>query len=346
MICDKIIVKFSIVISFILAIAIILPFSADALTVSPPRIELTGDPGQTITGSFGLFNEQDTHKTFYSSYENFEARGETGTPYFLPGEEGLAVWIETDSQVSLEPDERKSIPFTIRIPQNAEPGGHFAAIFWGTTPPQVGEGQVAIGGKVGILVLLKVSGDIQEGGGILELNTAEGKVLSSLPVTFIYRFSNDGGDRIKPEGEIKIKNTLGFTAATLDANKGEGNILPGSIRKFTAIWHSGGQKEDDLTKKEELALMAQITNERKDKKGFFETARIQWSNFAFGMYNAELSLSYGQDDQTAEASFRFFVIPWQLLSIIITMLAIFGFFGSWGLRRYNRWIIKKAQADM
>lgn len=314
-----------------------------ALTVSPPRMELTGDPGQTITGELGLFNEQDTSKIFYASYENFEARGETGAPHFLPGREGLATWIDTEPQVSLEPGESKTIPFTIEIPEDAEPGGHFAAIFWGTSPPQVGEGQVAIGGKVGILVLLKVTGDIQEGGGLLELNTDGGRVLASLPVTFTYRFSNDGGDRIKPEGEIKIKNTLGFTSAIVDANKGEGNVLPGSIRKFTALWHSSGQRISDLTKKEELALMTQATAEQ-EKKGFFEIAGAQWDNFAFGVYNAQLALTFGQDNETTETNFRFLVIPWQLLSIIVVLLALFGFFGAIGLKRYNLWVIEKARA--
>ena len=317
----------------------------DALTVSPPKMELTGDPGQIIAGWFDLFNEQDTVKIFYSSFENFEARGETGNPYFLPSTTGLATWITTSESITLEPGEREKIPFSISIPENVEPGGHFAAIFWSTTPSQVQKGgQVAIGAKIGILVLLRVSGELKEGGGLLEFKTEDGKFLTSLPITFFYRFSNDGGDRIKPAGEIKIKNTLGFTSAVLDANKREGNVLPGSIRKFTALWHSKGQRISDLTKMEELELMAKITKEGKEKKGFFEIAGAQWNNFAFGMYNAKLVLTYGQDNKTAEDSFRFFVVPWQLLSIIIIILAAVGFLGFLGLKRYNRWVIKKAQA--
>ena len=118
--------------------------------------------------------------------------------------------------------------------------------------------------------------------------------------------------------------------------------MPGSIRQFTALWHSKGQKISDLTKKEELELLAKISEEGKGKKGFFETAGAQWSNFAFGLYNVKLNLAYGADSKTAEASFRFFVIPWQLLSIIIVLLGILGFLGMFGLQRYNRWIIAKA----
>lgn len=331
----------------ILAILSILVFSVFltgrvfALTISPPRMKLRGNPGTNVEGILALFNEQKEAKTFYSSTQNFEARGESGAPYFLPERKGLATWISVENQVTLEAGERKTIPFTIAIPKNAEPGGHFAAIFWSTSPPVSQKpGEVAIGGKLGALILLSVAGETKGGGGLLEFGTEDGRFLTSLPIVFVYRFSNDGADRIKPDGEIKIKNIIGMTSAIVDANKSEGNVLPGGIRKLNALWHSNGQRIGDLTKKEELALFEQLATE-KEERGFFERAGAQWRNFALGLYNAKLSLSYGEN-KTAEATYRFFVIPWQLLSIIIVILAIVGFLGFIGLKKYNRWIIAKA----
>lgn len=324
---------------FIFGLVLIQPVFA--LTISPPRMEIGGNPGTNVEGEIALFNEEEETKTLYSSIQNFEARGESGAPYFLEERTGLATWISVQNQVTLKPQERKTIPFTIKIPQNAEPGGYFAAIFWGTSPPQTqGAGQVAIGGRLGVLILLRVAGEVEEKGGLLEFKIDEGRFQTDLPIIFAYRFSNDGGDRIKPEGEIQIKNIFGLTSAVLDANKGEGNVLPRSSRKLEAIWHSRGQRIGDLTKKEEMALFSQFAKE-KDQKGFFETAGGQWSNFAFGMYNAKLALTYGKDNKIAEANYRFFVIPWQLLSIIAVILAIIGFIGFVGLKKYNRWIISK-----
>lgn len=315
--------------------------NANALTVSPPRIEVAGDSGQTIKGKYDLINEQDIAQTFYSSFENFEARGESGSPYFFPSNDGLATWISTDSQISLKGGEKVSIQYSIQIPKDAEPGGHFAAIFWGTSPPKAEDGQVSIGGKIGILILLKVSGETEESGGLLEFRAKNGRLLISLPTYFFYRFSNDGGDRIRPMGEIKIRNTFGLTSAIIDANKSEGNILPGSIRKFTALWHTKGQRIDDLTKNEEIELSAKISAEEKERKGFFKSAGSQWRNFAFGIYSAKLNISYGEGANVAEGGFLFFVLPWQLLTIILIVLAILGFFGKIGLKKYNNWIIKK-----
>ncbi|MFN7088889.1 MAG: hypothetical protein ACK4NX_03710, partial [Candidatus Paceibacteria bacterium] len=278
-----------------------------ALTISPVKMEIAGDPGQTLEGQLELFNEQDETKTFYSSTANFEARGESGAPYFLPETNtGLASWIKIQESVVLKKGERQTIPFSIKIPQGTEAGGYFAAIFWGTSPPQAQEGgQIALGGKLGMLILLSVTGETKQSGGLLDLKLLEGgRVVNSLPVVFAYRFSNDGRERIKPVGELKIKNIFGVTSAVLDANKSEGNVLPGSIRKFTVLWHSRGQKIGDLTKMEELELMTRITEEGKEKKGFFETAGNQWRNFAFGLYTAKLNLAYGKDNKTAEASYR------------------------------------------
>lgn len=321
------IMRYFIITILLLGGVAVLSFQAHALTVSPVKMEISGDPGQTLQGELKLFNEQDETKTFYSSFENFEARGETGAPFFLPEKVGLATWIKSQEQITLKPKEEKTIPFSIQIPQNAEPGGYFSAILWGTTPPQAtGGGQVAVGGRLGVLILLKVSGEVKEGGGLLEFGAKDnGKLFSSLPINFTYRFNNTGGDRVVSRGEIKIKNLFGLTSATIPVNKNEGSVLPGSARKFEVVWGEELQKTDSG-----------------GKLGFFEMATRQWSEFRFGWYTAQLNLAWGATNQAANATYSFFIIPWQLLLIVIIILAIIGFLGIWGLKKYNRWIISKA----
>ncbi len=327
--------RFLVIISFILVVGSILPFEAAALTISPVRIELIGDPGAVVKGELMLINEQEGTRTFYSSFGNFEASGETGTPSFVEGLEGLATWIETVSQVTLAQDEKQEVPYTIQIPLDADPGGHFAAIFWSTFPPQTKEkGGVSIGAKIGVLILLRVSGEIEEGGRILEFSTEDKqKFFSALPVQFVYRFQNGGDDRIKPEGEITIKNMFGRTSAVLSANKSEGNVLPQSIRKFEMTW----EKEDgkDSSKQETVD----------DKKGFFTGLKREWNNFAFGRYKAILNLKYGVAREKAQESFSFFIIPWRILSIVLFILAVLAFLFIVGIKRYNKWIIAKAKAE-
>ncbi len=305
---------------------------AFALTVSPARVEITGDPGATLQGEIELFNEQEGTRTFFTSFENFEPSGDSGAPHFIGAKDGLATWIQSDSKVILESGKRSVVPFSITIPQNAEPGGHFAAIFFGSQEPgAMGGGQVSVGGKIGVLVLLRVSGDVAEGGGLLEFIAKDKqRFFSALPVTFTYRLNNTGGDRVVPLGEIKIKNTLRMNSATLLANKNEGSALPGSARKFEVTWG-------------EISQPTNTTEQKTESPGFFEMAGKQWSDFHFGWYTANLNLTWGATNQTANASYSFFVIPWQLLLIILIIAVIIGFLGKIGLKKYNRRIIAQAQ---
>ncbi|HBM45742.1 MAG: hypothetical protein UT05_C0008G0002 [Parcubacteria group bacterium GW2011_GWF2_38_76] len=294
---------------------IVLPFSANALTVSPVKIEVAGDPGTIVTSKFSLINEEKETKNFYVTFENFEAKGEDGTPSFTTATDGLATWIETDTKIELKPGERKTIPFTINIPKTAEPGGHFAAIFAGSqAPAKSDETQLSVGARTGILVLLTVNGEFKEGGNLLEFNTAnKGSFYTSLPVNLYYRFQNSGMSRIMPQGDVVVKNILGMTSNIIPANGIQGNILPSSIRKFNIVWGS------EMTDKD---------------TGFFGMAKKQWSDFAFGPYTAELNLNYGADKEVI-SKVRLFVFPWQLTIVVLVVLSMLYF----GLKKYNKWIV-------
>ncbi len=292
-------------------------FHASALTISPARLEINGDPGQVISGEFILINEQDEAKVFYSSAQNFEAQGETGTPNFVDAKDGLATWISVPEQITLEKGEQKKIPFSISIPAGVEAGGHFAAIFLSTASPYGGSSQVSVGAKIGILILLRVSGQIKEGGGITSFSTINDSVFfSSLPIGFTYRFSNTGSDRARPEGSLHIKNMLAFIAGSTSANPSSGNVLPGSTRRFEVMW-----------------------GDARPSHGFFSTAAYQFSNFFFGWYRASLDLSAGNTSGIVSETLNFFIFPWQLILIVCVVFVIF----FWGMRRYNQWIIKRAQ---
>jgi hypothetical protein len=298
----------------------LLPTSASALTISPTKIEVSADPGQELIGEIDVFNEEQEDKTFYSSYENFEPRGETGSPYFVGGGSGLSTWMKTQDSFTIKPGERLKIPYSIKIPDDATAGGYFAAIFFGTQPPATGEGsEVAVGGKVGSLVLLRLNGDINESGGVLDFSTVSNKkFFTALPIDFSYRFNNTGGDRVVPKGELRIKNLLGLESGVLSVNKNEGSVLPNSIRKFDVTW----------TEEETLASDAT----------FIQAVKYQASHFRFGVYFANIEAVWGESSMRGEDSTWFVVLPWQLLIVLIVLGTVLRFL----LRFYNQHIITKA----
>ncbi len=316
-------------IAVLLSVLLLSPFISNALTISPPRLELQGNPGQEIIQEITLTNDQKTTQIFYLSFANFEASGETGNPAFVEPKNDLGTWMSSEQSVALRVGESKIVPFTIKIPKDAEPGGHFAAVFWGTTPPNTPG--VSIGAKIGTLILLSVSGDVKENAGLVEFNTKDNKTFyNTLPVSFFYRFKNDGGDRIKPVGKIVMHNLLYIPEDRIDANPSLGNILPGSTRKFEVDWVKNPRAKDYVAPDGEFAQ-------------FFDTALYQWQNFAVGPYFAKMSLLYGTDATRVSETIFFFVFPWQLLICLIVIFIIVFWGGRKLIRRYNRHIIQKAR---
>jgi hypothetical protein len=307
---------FSLVIAFNFA-----THSVHALTISPVKIEVAGDPGQTLRGEIELLNEQPQTKTFFSSFENFEPSGDSGTPRFVGNNDGLATWVATSPNLVVKSNEKIKIPFTISIPNDAEPGGYFAAIFWGEQDPKAQTGgEVAIGGKLGVLLLVRVNGDIVEEAGISDFVIVTGSnVVTRLPIQFAYKFTNGGGDRVVPLGDIGIRNIFGRTVMILPANENEGSVLPGSTRKFVVTWGDGSRIGEDMT--------------------FFETVKAQFKSRYFGVYTAEIMVVSGIANTPEQNKFIFFILPWQLLLTMFGSLVIFVL----SLKKYNAWIVSRSK---
>ena len=331
--------KFSI--SLFVAIAslagLILAPNVFALTLSPPLYEIGAMPGQVLKTGLKVFNETDKARTFYFEAQNFTAKGEEGDPYFVGeiGKEDLASWIELPSPIHLEPDELKQVEFTIRVPENADPGGHYAAIFLSTSPPATEEaGAVGLSAKIGTLVLLKIGGEIIEQGKLIEFSLVDGKRLfEHLPIDFSVRVENFGTVHIKPAGIIEIKNIFGGKTAEVKVNIAKmpdgkerpvGNILPESVRKFESSW--------------------QISTSENQPKTFWQKVKFEKENFALGRYQAKLNLDYGaENDKKLTAVLSFWVFPWHLILVSFIVLVLVLALLVFSIRRYNRWIIRKSK---
>jgi hypothetical protein len=309
------------------------PNNSFAVTLTPTRFEIAGDPGETLTEEITLINETESAETYYPSFSNFEAQGESGSPAFVEPKDDLGTWIHTDiSSVYLAPHQQKIVPFKVVVPKDAEPGGHFAVIFWGTSPS--GKTGVSIGAKTGILVLLTVKGEVKEAAGLLNFNTENNKFwYKTLPVSFEYRFKNDGGDRIKPEGIITMRDTLFLPAEVIDANPAQGNVLPNSTRKIKVDWIKHERAADYVAPDSFL-------------KKFLSDAGYEWRNFAVGLYSAHFNVVYGLQGQQVKKTAYFFVFPWELLIVLILLFIIVFWGGKKLIRRYNKFIITQARAGM
>jgi len=169
--------------------------------------------------------------------EDFTAVGESGGVVVQDQENdsfSLAKWVTmSESEFTLLPAEQKIIDFTINVPVEGEPGGHYGSILAVSSPPDViSGGGSGISQKVGSLLLLSVAGEASEN--LIVKEFLVGKFFEKPPVDFILRFANNGTVHVRPRGFVSITNMFG--RKEVDIPFPQKNVLPNSIRKLDVRW--------------------------------------------------------------------------------------------------------------
>jgi len=205
---------------------------AAGISVSPLTFELNANPGDTVSNILRVFNTTDTPLLVDLEVENFAPVGEEGRVILEPADNNvlsLANWTSIEPRsVVVPPNDFVPVEFTISVPLNAEPGGHYASIL-ATLSGQAPDGSGAvIVQKVGSLVLLHVAGDVREELEVVSLDVPGFSQYG--PVTLSARFENTGSVHVRPRGFILIQNIFGQEVAKLDMT--QSNVLPNSIRRI------------------------------------------------------------------------------------------------------------------
>jgi len=207
------------------------------LTVIPPKFELVANPGEVVIEKVRLRNESEFPVTYAVATEDFASSGEEGA-VTLEGETpaitgySLATWImPATKEVVLQPKEEVTFNFRIEIPKEAEPGGHYASILF-SSGGEVQPGAAAVTSRIGALVLLRVSGNVNEQAEIETFETASYSPKG--PVVFTLRLKNNGNVHLRPKGTIVITNQFNQKVAEIPLQGA--NVLPGSVRKMDSSW--------------------------------------------------------------------------------------------------------------
>lgn len=292
--------------------------TGQALEIAPPVISLSANPGQTVGGEISLRDVSQTNLLVKGQVNDFVADGEDGTPKILL-EEGetspysMKTWISSLPQLTLKPRQIERLPISIKVPENAAPGGYFAVIRFTATPPELGGQGLSLSASLGALVLLRVNGDAKEGLQVEEFTTTKngtkGSLFESTPITFVQRLKNTGNVHEQPAGQIVVSDMFGKKVASVNVNLPPRNILPQSIRRFEQPF---------------------------DKS-------VIGNMFLFGRYTAELKVTYGEKKQVLTSKTSFWVIPYTLIAIIVGVLVGGALLLRAGLGRYNRYIVGKAR---
>lgn len=290
---------------------------AVTLSISPTLYDMTAEPGQSMKTTLKVVNVNPFDLTVYAEVVNFEQRGESGEARFIPLIEGekdgstMAEWFSIPTEpITIPREQSYEIPISVRFPENAAPGGHYAAILVGTKPIRNDNQQSKLqtAQMVTSLFFARVAGDVVESGSIREFTTTE-TLLGSPEATFTLRFENKGNVHLQPRGDIRITNMWGEERGVIPINQDTnyGKVLPESTRNYTFLW-----------------------------KG-------EWSVADIGRYSAVATLGYGDEEkQFSSAKTYFWVLPIKLLLGVFVGLAIFFGLLTWLVRMYVRHMLSIA----
>lgn len=316
------------ILALTLCLFFVLPVLARAqesqiLSVTPPLFQLSISPGDFWQSTVKVINGNNYPLTVYAEVVNFESQGESGQGKFVPimnandefKTSTLAEWIDIEKgPYTIPPEQSYQISFSIKLPDDAPPGGHFAALLVGTEPPKDSKNKLVVQTSQAVtsLFFVRVEGEVVEDARIREFSTAENFVQSP-EVEFSLRFENRGNVHLLPRGDIVITNMWGQVRGIIPINKKThfGNVLPNSIRDFRFTW-----------------------------KGDSSITEI-------GRYKAIATLSYGENGiKNIDSTTYFWVIPVKATVMTLGVIALFFLIITWIIRLYIRKVLALAGVDV
>jgi hypothetical protein len=262
------------------------------LTVAPARQELLVDPGEKTAVIIKFLNQGETPVSGLLKVADFIVEDKEGSPTFLEDETTLsrrftaASWVELPyDRMTIAPKDKVTVQAKINVPQDAQAGGRYFAIFFepgGTTSEALGvekEAETPITIRLAGLVYLRVSGPIEESAYLTQLGAPRFLEYGPIPVTI--EISNQGNYHIRPKGTITLVSLFGKDVEQEILE--EQNIFPETSRIF------------------------------ENKLGY------KW---LFGKYKIEFNAVYGETGKVLTASIFTWIIPWKMISIIVIAIIV------------------------
>lgn len=211
------------------------------IQISPLSYDFEIKPGATQAGKFTLKNLDGVPMDYALETELFESISEDGAPAFKgvtrpTGVSTLADWIKFSAPItgSIEPYGSLEINFTIEVPANAEPGGHYAAIFAKQVKKDVeGKTQLGVASRVGLILLVSVPGNVTKTGEITSFTHPN--FVWRGPIDFAMKFKNTGTVHYESTGKVEVDPILGKTR---EVDLGKHTVIPKSTRAYSGTWNN------------------------------------------------------------------------------------------------------------
>jgi len=278
------------------------------IKVSPTKVDLVVDRGQVAEEVISVENQGDGVARIRAYAMDFSIDEESNFAFYEPGHESYscARWLTlNEAEFDLNPGATKEVKVTVAVPDEVEPGGHYAALFFETAlleaPPGV---SVTIAGRIPSLFYLTIPGATEA-----EV-FSDAEIVSLLLPGWVEKGPVETGVVVRNTGNIHLTIAAkvyfsGFRGENIgELDLGQVVVLPHSERIMKGRW-------------EKIPLFSRVK-----------------ASVVIGYFNQQGELV--NKTKTAD----FWIIPWKLVTIIVVALGLLILL-IWRLRKRYRLRIER-----
>ncbi|MCX4551182.1 DUF916 domain-containing protein [Streptomyces sp. NBC_01387] len=216
-----------------------------------PYFSLSADPGEVIRDKVTVANKTAQPLTFLlygADAYNTDRDGGFAVRGPKEPQHGIGAWVRTDRpKLTVPPHASVTVPFTLTVPQNAEPGDHPGALVALDERVDRAGGPVAVGVRwaVGARVYLRVTGPTVTGIAVEGVKLAHQQPLvpgtGASRTVISYTLHNTGNVTLSPEVGLKAQGLFGRTLLARGLKKTPSELLPGQKVRLSEPWQDAPQ---------------------------------------------------------------------------------------------------------
>jgi hypothetical protein len=208
----------------------------ERITLSPSSTTLKLDAGETSRGVMKVTNDGDTPYSFNVYARPYGVSNELYEPDFTNQQSNAGVykWVQFDqTKYQIKSGETIEVHYTLRVPADAAPGGHYGVLFAETDEKGLEGTGVTRKKRVGNLLYVTVNGSYKTSG------TFKGFILpfwqTSSPVVSSARVENTGNADFRAKVSTTAKDLFGQTKYRYT---GDPIVLPETTRLIEMKWEA------------------------------------------------------------------------------------------------------------
>lgn len=280
----------------------VFPATADA--GGRPYFYLSADPGATLSDKVTVTNktgEPLTFRLYAADAYNTARDGGFAVRAQNEKQRSVGAWAKADrDRVTVKPHGSVTVPVTIKVPEDAEPGDHpgaLVALDERIDPADAGAVAVGIQKAVGARIYLRVNGPTMPALSVEDVTVEHTQPLvpgtGKSRAVISYTLRNRGNVTLSPKVALKAEGLFGRTLLARDLKRIPSELLPRQEVRLTEEWAGAPQ--------------------------------VEWG---------EIKLTASARDTRESASVSYFALPWLVAGVLFAALA--GGTALWIRSRRNR----------